>query len=84
MIEIITINPKFVCEFLRMQHEEKMREYWGEHIYRTIIETKGFAIPSEENVGELHKQIANKTRNGPNGNIFSSSYDQFNIVEIGS
>jgi hypothetical protein len=44
-----------------------MREYWGEHIYRTIIETKDFAVPSEENVGEIHKQIALKRRNGPNG-----------------
>ena len=26
LIEIITINPKFVCEWLRMQNEEKMRE----------------------------------------------------------
>jgi hypothetical protein len=50
-IELITINPKFVCEFLRILYEEKMREYWGEHIYRTIVETRDFSIPSEENVG---------------------------------
>lgn len=55
MIEIITINPKFVCEFLRMINEEKMREYWGEHIYRTIVETRDFAVPPEDNVGEIHK-----------------------------
>jgi hypothetical protein len=39
LIEIIIINPKFICEYMRMQYEEKMREHWGEHIYRTIIET---------------------------------------------
>jgi hypothetical protein len=44
-----------VCEFLRVLYEEKMREYWGEHIYRTIVETKDFSVPSEENVGEIHK-----------------------------
>jgi hypothetical protein len=52
-----------------------MREYWGEHIYRTIIETRDFAVPSEENVGEIHKQIALKRRNGPNGSLLSSSFD---------
>lgn len=45
LIEIITINPKFVCEFLRVVHEEKMREYWGELIYRTVVETKDLSAP---------------------------------------
>ena len=58
LIELMTINPKFVTEFLRIIYEEKMREYWGEHIYRTIVETRDFAIPSEDNVGEIHRQIA--------------------------
>ena len=62
MIELVTINPKFVTEFLRIIYEEKMREYWGEHIYRTIVETKDFAIPSEDNVGEIHRQIALQRR----------------------
>ena len=26
IIEIITINPKFICEYLRITYEEKMRE----------------------------------------------------------
>jgi len=55
LIEIITINPKFVCELLRHQYEEKMREQWGEHIYRKIVETQDFANHSEENVGEIHR-----------------------------
>lgn len=44
-----------------------MREVQGEHIYRTIIETKDFAFQSEDNVGEIHRQLAHKKRNGPNG-----------------
>jgi hypothetical protein len=35
-----------------------MREVQGEHIFRTLIETKDFSIPSEENVGEIHREIA--------------------------
>ena len=45
-IEVITINPKFVCEYLRVIHEEKIREYWGELIYRTVFETKDFSASS--------------------------------------
>mmetsp|Transcript_31134 Transcript_31134/g.30581 ORF Transcript_31134/g.30581 Transcript_31134/m.30581 type:complete len:256 (+) Transcript_31134:475-1242(+) len=61
-----------------------MRENWGEHIYRSIIETKDFAYPSEENVGEIHKQIATKRRTGPNGSLINSNIEQFNVIEIGS
>ena len=46
LIEVITINPKFVTEYLRVIHEEKMREYWGELIYRTVFETKDLSAPS--------------------------------------
>ena len=58
----MTINPKFVCEYLRAIYEEKKREFWGEHIYRTIVETKYFSQPSEENVGEIHRRIAAQRR----------------------
>lgn len=63
-----------------------MREVQGEHIYRTLIETRDFAIPSDENVSEIHRSIAQKRRNG-NINInnqsilLSSAYDVFNIIE---
>ena len=63
LIEIITINPKFVCEYLRVVHEEKMREYWGELIYRTVFETNDLSAPSSKNnVTEIHRNLANKRR----------------------
>ena len=43
LVELMTVNPKFVCEYLRAIYEEKKREYWGEHIFRTIVETKDFS-----------------------------------------
>lgn len=58
LIDLMMTNPKFVAEYLRIVYEEKMREYWGEHIYRTIVETRDFSIPSEDNVDEIHRQIA--------------------------
>ena len=91
-IGLLTINPKFVAEFLRIIYEEKMREYWGEHIYRTIVETKDFAMPSEENVGEIHRQIAQQRRLSLNeektkspSHLANNSHmlDSFKIVELG-
>jgi hypothetical protein len=67
-----------------------MREVQGEHIYRTLIETRDFAIPSDENVGEIHRQIASKRRNQGNGAAQASllsvtaAYDVFNVIEAGS
>jgi len=89
-INLLTLNPKFVTEFLRIIYEEKMRECWGDHIYRTIVETEDFALPSEENVGEIHRQIAQQRRQNlvdekqknPNG-AQSHLYDAFRVVELG-
>jgi hypothetical protein len=87
LIEILTINPKFVCEFLRVVHEEKMREYWGELIYRTVFETQDLAAPSTKNsVAEIHRNIATKRRtvNGKENEqlLMKSAYTDLNIIEI--
>ena len=53
-----------MCEFLRVVHEEKMREYWGELIYRTVVETKDLSAPvSQNNVTDIHRNLARKRRN---------------------
>ena len=87
-IEIITVNPKFVCEYLRIIHEEKMREYWGELIYRTVFETSDFTAPSTQghNVQEIHRTIAMKRRGligeDKDHALIKSSYTDLNIIEI--
>ena len=87
-IEVITINPKFVCEYLRLIYEEKMREYWGELIYRTVYETKDFTAPSSttQNVQEIHKTIALKRRGiigqEKDHTLIKSTYIDLNIIEI--
>ena len=35
LVEVLTISPKFITEYLRAIYEEKMREHWGENIFRT-------------------------------------------------
>lgn len=86
----MTINPKFVCEFLRLVYEEKMREYWGELIYRTVFETKDFSVSSAANSGfnvqEIHKTIATKRRAllGKDNDAFmiKSTYSDLNVIEV--
>ena len=87
LIEVITINPKFVCEYLRVIHEEKMREYWGELIYRTVFETKDLSVSSSQNnVTEIHRNLAMKRRrlNGKDDDhlLMKSTYTDLNIIEI--
>ena len=87
----MTINPKFVCEYLRLIHEEKMREYWGELIYRTVFETKDFTVTSTSNqvggpaVQEIHKVIAQKRRallNSEKDTTLKSCYSELNVIEM--
>lgn len=35
-------------------------------------------------MGEIHRQIALKRRNGPNGQLISTHFEAFNVVEVGS
>jgi len=38
-----------------------MRDKWGDSVFRNVLSTSDFALPSEENLGETHKKFA-KTR----------------------
>lgn len=40
-----------------------MRDKWGESVFRNVISSRDFALPSEENIGETHKRFA-KSRRG--------------------
>ena len=35
---------------------------WGENVFRNVIPTSDFSIPSEENIGETHKKLAKNKR----------------------
>ena len=61
LIEVIKISPRFITEHLKIEYEEKMRDRWGESVFRQVIPTSDYALPSEENIGETHKKFA-KTR----------------------
>ncbi len=39
-----------------------MRDRWTESIFRNIVPTAHFALPTEENIGELHKKTAKTKR----------------------
>lgn len=42
-----------------------MRGRWGDSIFRSVIPTHDFSLPSEENLMETHKKMA-KTKRGAN------------------
>jgi hypothetical protein len=65
LIEVLKIRPRFITEHHHFDYKEKMRLKWSESIFRNVVPTSDFALPSEENIGETHKKIA-KTRRGAN------------------
>jgi hypothetical protein len=61
LIDVLKVCPRFITEHHHFEYKEKMRDKWGESIFREVVPTSDFSIPSEENIGETHKKFA-KTR----------------------
>ena len=61
LIDVLKYTPRFITEHHHFEYKEKMRDKWGESIFREVVPTSDFSIPSEENIGETHKKFA-KTR----------------------
>jgi len=62
LVEIMRIAPRFISDYLCLEYREKIRNQLNDSIFRNVIETPEFALPSEENIGELHRQFANTKR----------------------
>jgi hypothetical protein len=62
LIEVLRVSPRFITEHHHADYREKMRFKWSESIFRNVIPTADFALPSEENIGETHKKIAKTKR----------------------
>ena len=56
------LAPRFISDYLCLEFREKIRNQLNDSIFRNVIETPEFALPSEENIGELHRQFANTKR----------------------
>lgn len=56
------IAPRFITDYLCLEYREKIRNQLNDSIFRNVIETGDFALPSEENVGESHRTFANTKR----------------------
>ncbi len=65
LIEVIKISPRFITEHHHYEYNDRMRERWGDSVFRNVVVTSDFSLPSEENIGETHKKCA-KTRRGAN------------------
>lgn len=65
IVELLRICPRFVTEHHHYEYNEKMRERWGDSVFRNIVATPDFALGTDEDIGETHKKCA-KTRRGAN------------------
>ena len=55
--EVIRIEPKFVLEFLKVDHDQKIREKWWENVYRKIVLTEDFTGHTDESFDSIHKEF---------------------------
>lgn len=62
LIDVLKVSPRFITEYHHFEYKEKMRDKWGESIFRNVVPTIDFSIPSEENIGETHKKFAKSQR----------------------
>ena len=61
IIEVVKIAPRFVSEYLFIQHDHQSRELWTQAIFREVISTRNFALLPEDavhDIGETHKNLA--------------------------
>ena len=63
LIEVLKITPRYIVSAHSLTYNELIRQKWGDSVFRQVIPTENFALPSEENLGETHKKLA-KTRRG--------------------
>ena len=75
LIDVLKVCPRFITEYHHFEYKEKMRDKWGESIFRNVVPTSDFSIPSEENIGETHKKFA-KTRRA---NLLYQENDQLKV-----
>lgn len=62
LIEVMRLAPRFITDYLCLEYREKIRNQLNDSIFRNVVDTTDFAFPSEENIGEAHKQFANTKR----------------------
>ena len=46
-----------MTELLRLDYESKIREKWGESIFRDIIDTEDLAYSSKKVIADVHKGL---------------------------
>jgi len=68
LIEVMRLAPRFISDYLCLEYREKIRNQLNDSIFRNVIDTADFALPSEENIGEAHRLFANTKRASKNTN----------------
>ena len=75
LLELIKFVPRPLNTLLQEIYTEKLKEHLGESIIRLVHRTKDLSLAHEENIGELHENLAQQKR-------ADKRYSQRNVMPI--
>jgi pimeloyl-ACP methyl ester carboxylesterase len=61
-IEILKVCPSGVCMILQPDYHIHMRERWRDCVFREIRRIENYAISTESQIGEIHKNVSDIRR----------------------
>lgn len=64
-VELIKAAPKPICIMLQNQYNQKMKDRWGESIFREVKKVHEYALTTDTKIGESHRALARTLRKTP-------------------
>mmetsp|Transcript_26450 Transcript_26450/g.47462 ORF Transcript_26450/g.47462 Transcript_26450/m.47462 type:complete len:719 (+) Transcript_26450:1037-3193(+) len=61
--ELLKTSPKAIRQFMQEKHYQRVKERWGESIFRENTPTPEFPFSTEKEIGQMHNTIAISRRN---------------------
>ena len=68
---LLRISPRNVCDHLQEEYKHTFTDKIGESVIKEPLLTPTFELPSERDIGEMHKQSASQRRKNPKWNTIS-------------
>mmetsp|Transcript_10566 Transcript_10566/g.10576 ORF Transcript_10566/g.10576 Transcript_10566/m.10576 type:complete len:208 (-) Transcript_10566:633-1256(-) len=64
-IDLIKASPKPICAMLQYQFNQKLKDRWGESIFREVKKVEEFALTTDQKIGESHRALSRTLRKTP-------------------
>eukprot|EP00357_Protocruzia_adherens_P011452 CAMPEP_0115014822 /NCGR_PEP_ID=MMETSP0216-20121206/26337_1 /TAXON_ID=223996 /ORGANISM="Protocruzia adherens, Strain Boccale" /LENGTH=844 /DNA_ID=CAMNT_0002384695 /DNA_START=9 /DNA_END=2543 /DNA_ORIENTATION=- len=78
LVMVLQMEKTELNAILKESFKEKMRESWGESIFRNIIQTSDYSLQTDKDIGQLHKHMAKVRRN----NVYYLSMEPLKVEDI--